>query len=127
MSISVCSPSYSLKTLMAIFRRDLASYDKEYYVSTRTNPVGDTGRWQFSINGVLTPSKEVGSNAESWAEKRKAFHAISCTESSGNINHSEWKGNLDQQGKFLIGLDLKLDLKTLRPQERLACPKTALT
>jgi hypothetical protein len=44
MSMSFSSPFRSLNTLLAIFRRDLASYDNMYYVSTRTNPVGDTGR-----------------------------------------------------------------------------------
>jgi hypothetical protein len=65
MSMSFSSPFHSLKTLLAIFCRALPSYDNVFYVSTRTNPVGDTGRWQLSINGVHTPNKEVGSNAES--------------------------------------------------------------
>jgi hypothetical protein len=68
MSMSFSSLFRSLKTLLAIFHRDLASHDNLNYLSTRTDPVGETCRWQFRINGVLTPNKEMGINAESWAE-----------------------------------------------------------
>ena len=104
MSMSFSSPFRSLKTLMAIFRKDEADYDLARYVSQRANPIGDTGRFQFSVNGVLTPSKEVSSNAEAYAELQKAFHAFGAVDSHGIINHAGWT---QATGKYLIALDLE--------------------
>jgi hypothetical protein len=60
------------------------------YVSQRANPVGDAGRFQFSVNGVLTSSKEVTSNAEAYAELQKAFHAFGAVDNHGIITHANW-------------------------------------
>jgi hypothetical protein len=54
--------------MVGIFRKDEDNYADKTYVSTRNNPIGDGGRYQFTTNGVLTPSKPVESAAEAWAE-----------------------------------------------------------
>jgi hypothetical protein len=56
MSMAFSSPYKALKTLVAIFRKDEDNYNIKKYVSTRNNPIGDGGRYQCTINGVLTPS-----------------------------------------------------------------------
>jgi hypothetical protein len=80
MSMAFSSPYKSLKTLVAIFRKDEDNYADKTYVSTRNNPIGDGGRYRFTINGVLTPSKPVDLAAEGWAETQKAFHAYGSLE-----------------------------------------------
>jgi hypothetical protein len=104
MSMSFNSPFRSLKTLLAIFRKDEADYDLARFVSQKVNPIGDVGRFQLSDNGVLTPSKEVSSNAEAYAELQKVFHAFGAVDSHGLINHASWT---QAQSKYLIALDLE--------------------
>jgi hypothetical protein len=98
------SPYKALKTLVAIFRKDEDNYNNKKYVSTRNNPIGNGGRYQFTINGVRTPSKPVESNPEAFAEAQKAFHAYGCLEHMGIINSATWAAN---EGKYTIATDLE--------------------
>jgi hypothetical protein len=98
------SPYKALKTLVAIFRKDEDNYTNKKYVSTRNNPISNGGRYQFTINGVLTPSKLVESNPEAFAEAQKAIHAYGCLEHMGIINSATWAAN---EGKYLIANDLE--------------------
>jgi hypothetical protein len=104
MSMAFSGPYKALKTLVAIFRKDEDNYNTKKYVSTRNNPIGNGGRYQFTINGVLTPSKPVESNPEAFAEAQKAFHAYGCLEHMGIINSATWAAN---EGKFVIATDLE--------------------
>jgi hypothetical protein len=104
MSMAFSSPFSSLKTLIAIFRKDEDSYNTKKYVSTRYNPIGDGGRYQFTINSVLTPSKPMSSSAEAWAEAQKAFHAFGCLEHMGIVKSDTWAA---VEGKYLIATDLE--------------------
>jgi hypothetical protein len=104
MSMAFSSPYKSLKMLVAIFRKDEDNYNNKKYVSTRNNPIGNGGRYQFTINSKLTPSKPVSSNPEAWAEAQKAFHAYGCLEHMGIINSDTWAAN---EGKYLIATDLE--------------------
>jgi hypothetical protein len=90
MSMSFSNPFHSLKTLIAFFRKDKSDNDLMRYVSQRANPIGDAGRFQFSVNGVLTPNREVSSNAEAYADLQKALHAFGVLDFHGLINHSCW-------------------------------------
>jgi hypothetical protein len=45
MSMAFSSPYKSLKTLVAIFRKDYDNYADKTYVSTRNNPIGEGGRY----------------------------------------------------------------------------------
>jgi hypothetical protein len=85
MSMAFSSPFKSLKTLIALFRKDASNYNSIKYVSERKNPVGNTGRYQYTINGVLTPSMPVTSDAEAWSEVQKAFHAYGSLEHMGIV------------------------------------------
>jgi hypothetical protein len=67
MSMAFSSPYKSLKTLIALFRKDATDYNSIKYVSERKNVVSNTGRYQYTMNGVLTPSKPVDFDAEAWA------------------------------------------------------------
>jgi hypothetical protein len=104
MSMAFSSPYKCLKTLVAIFRKDEDNDADKTYVSTRNNPIGDGGRYQITINGVLTPSKPVESAAEGWAETQKAFHAYGSLEHMGIID-STTRGA--EEGKYLIATDLE--------------------
>jgi hypothetical protein len=104
MTMAFSSPYKALKTLIAIFRKDADNYNTKKYVSTRNNPIGNGGRYHFTINGVLTPSKPVDSNPEAWAEAQKAFHAYGCQEHMGIVNSDTWTAN---EGKYLIATDLE--------------------
>jgi hypothetical protein len=104
MSMAFSCPYTSLKTLIAIFRKDEDNYNNNKYVSTRNNPIGNSGRYQFTINGVLTPSKPVDSNPEAFDEAQKAFHAYGCLKHMGIINSATWAAN---EGKFTIATDLE--------------------
>ena len=73
-------------------------------MTKRTNPIGDTGRYQFTINGVLTPSKPVESNSEAWAEVMKSFHAYGSIDHIGKLTVVDWTAG---EGKYLIGCDLE--------------------
>jgi hypothetical protein len=104
MSMAFSSPYISLKTLFAMFRKDESSYDAKPYVTKRANSMGDIGRYQFTINGVLTPSKPVEGNSEAWAEVMKAFHAY------GAIDHIDTLTITDLiagEGRYLIVCDLE--------------------
>jgi hypothetical protein len=90
--------------LIAIFRKDEDNYNTKKYVSTRNNPIGNGGRYKFTINGALTPSKPVDSNPEAWAGAQKAFHAYGCLEHMGIVNADTWAAN---EGKYLIATDLE--------------------
>jgi hypothetical protein len=104
MSMALSSPYKSLKTLVAIFRKDEDNYADKTYVSTRNNPTGNGGRYQFTINGVLTPSKPVEPAAEGWAETQKTFHAYGSLEHMGIIDSTTWGA---EEGKYLIATDLE--------------------
>jgi hypothetical protein len=104
MSMAFSSPFKSLKTLIALFRKDASDYNSIKYVSERKNPVGNTGRYHYTINGVLTPSKPVDSDAEAWAETQKAFHCYGSLEHMGIVTDGTW--GLDE-GKYLIATDLE--------------------
>jgi hypothetical protein len=79
------SPYKSLKTIMVtIFRKDENNYANKTYVSTRSIPICDGGRYQFTINGVLTMSKPVESAAEE--RNKKAFHAYGSLEHMGIVD-----------------------------------------
>jgi hypothetical protein len=104
MSMAFSSPFKSLKTLIGIFRKDVSNYVTADYISKRTNPILDTGRYQFTINGVLTPSKPIGTNSEAFAEAQKAFHAYGCLEHMGVINHANWTAT---DGTYAIAMDLE--------------------
>jgi hypothetical protein len=103
MSMAFSSPYKSLKTLIAVFRKDETRYAPKLYVTKRTNPIGDIGRYWFAINGVLTPAKPVENNSEAWAEVMKIFHAYGSNDHLGVLTTTEWT---DGEGKYLIGCDL---------------------
>jgi hypothetical protein len=104
MSMAFSSPYKSIKTLFAMFRKDESSYDAKPYVTKRANPIGDIGRYQFTINGVLTPSKPVEGNSEVWAEVMKAFHAYGAIDHIGKLTTADWTVG---EGKYLIGCDIE--------------------
>jgi hypothetical protein len=87
-----------------LFRKDASDYNSIKYVSERKNPVGNTGRYQYAINGVLTPSIPVTSDAEAWSPVQKAFHAYGSLEHMGIVMDGTW--GLDE-GKYLIATDLE--------------------
>jgi hypothetical protein len=87
-----------------MFRKDESSYDAKPYVTKRANPIGDIGRYQFKINGVLTPSKPVEGNSEAWIEVMKAFHAYGAIDHIGNLTTADWTAG---EGKYLFGCDLE--------------------
>jgi hypothetical protein len=87
-----------------MLRRDESSYDVKPHVTKRANPTGDIERYQFTIHGVLIPSKPVKGNSDAWAEVMEAFHAYGAIDHIGSLSITDWTA---REGKYLIGCDLE--------------------
>eukprot|EP00873_Tetraselmis_striata_P039775 jgi/Tetstr1/460039/TSEL_005359.t1 len=95
----------SLKTIFSVFRLQGNIGDgTKKTVTLRTNPFGDTGRWQYDVGGQLVPQKPVDSNAEAFAELQKAFHAFGSVEHHGQIRDSTW---VAAEGTYVLAQDLE--------------------
>eukprot|EP00873_Tetraselmis_striata_P020279 jgi/Tetstr1/440543/TSEL_028866.t1 len=95
----------SLKTLLTIFRKQSnASTATVGFLTDRTNPFGDGGRWQYDVAGQLIPQKPVDTNAEAFAELQKAFQAYGTLDHHGIIKNSTWGA---AEGTYVVAQDLE--------------------
>ena len=97
----------SVKTILTIFRLTYnKGTDGEKWASARINPIKDDGRWSYDIGGIRVPQREVVGDVETYKMLELAFHAYSPAEAHGIHTLTEWTGDANNEGGFLIGVDL---------------------